>query len=149
MRVTRELALAAAPATLWTLLWDVPRMVACVPGCVDAKEIEAHRRYAARMTQKVGPITLSAMLDVQVTEAEPERRLTLTARGRDPVIGAEITMRVGLEIDAHADASVLRIEAEGRVLGKLGALGHGVIQRKAEEAVAEFAARAARAVAPA
>jgi carbon monoxide dehydrogenase subunit G len=141
MRVTRELALAAAPATLWTLLWDVPRMVACVPGCVDAKEIEAHRRYAARMTQKVGPITLSAMLDVQVTEAEPERRLTLTARGRDPVIGAEITMRVGLEIDAHADASVLRIEAEGRVLGKLGALGHGTIQRKAEESVDEFAAR--------
>jgi carbon monoxide dehydrogenase subunit G len=147
MRVTRELALAAAPATLWTLLWDVPRMVACVPGCVDAKEIEAHRRYAARMTQKVGPITLSAMLDVQVTEAEPERRLTLTARGRDPVIGAEITMRVGLEIDAHADASVLRIEAEGRVLGKLGALGHGTIQRKAEESVDEFAARL-RAVLP-
>jgi len=56
-------------------------------------------------------------------------------------------MRVGLEIDAHADASVLRIEAEGRVLGKLGALGHGTIQRKAEESVDEFAARL-RAVLP-
>ena len=146
MRVTRELALAAPPATLWSLLWDVPRMVACVPGCVDAREIEAHRRYAARMTQKVGPISLSAMLDVQVTEAEPERRLALTARGRDPVIGAEITMRVALEIAGHGDGCVLLIDADGRVLGKLGALGHGTIQRKAEESVDEFAVRLRAAV---
>ena len=141
MRVTRELALAVTPAALWTLLWDVPRIVACVPGCVEAKALEAHRRYTARMKQKVGPISLSAALDVEVTEAEPERRLALTARGRDPVIGAEIVMRVRLDIEARGDASVLRIDAEGRVLGKLGALGHGTIQRKAEESVDEFAAR--------
>jgi uncharacterized protein len=141
MHVTRELPLAAAPATLWALLWDVPRIVACVPGCVEAKEIEAHRRYTARMKQKVGVISLSAVLDVEVTEAEPPRRLALTARGRDPVIGAEIAMRVTLDIEARDDASLLRIDAEGRVLGKLGALGHGTIQRKAEESVDEFAAR--------
>ena len=141
MHVTRELPLAAAPATLWALLWDVPRIVACVPGCVEAKEIEAHRRYTARMKQKVGVISLSAVLDVEVTEAQPPRRLALTARGRDPVIGAEIAMRVTLDIEARDDASLLRIDAEGRVLGKLGALGHGTIQRKAEESVDEFAAR--------
>jgi len=33
------------------------------------------------------------------------------------------------------------------VLGKLGALGHGIIQRKAEEAAAEFGARLQRAAA--
>lgn len=141
MHVTRELPLAVTPAALWALLWDVPRIVACVPGCVEAKEIEAHRRYAARMKQKVGLISLSAALDVEVTEAEPPRRLALTARGRDPVIGAEIAMRVALDIEARGETSVLRIDAEGRVLGKLGALGHGTIQRKAEESVDEFAAR--------
>jgi uncharacterized protein len=141
MHVTRELPLAAAPTTLWALLWDVPRMVACVPGCVEAKEIEAHRRYTARMKQKVGVISLSADLDVEVAEADPPRRLALTARGRDAVVGAEIAMRVTLDIEARGDASVLRIDADGRVLGKLGALGHGTIQRKAEASVAEFAAR--------
>ena len=141
MHVTRELALGVAPAALWALLWDVPRIVACVPGCVEAKEVEAHRRYAARMKQKVGPISFSAALDVEVTEAEPARRLALTARGRDPIIGAEIAMRVTLDIEARGDASLLRIDADGRVLGKLGALGHGTIQRKAEESVDEFAAR--------
>lgn len=145
MHVAREVALGVAPAVLWDLLWDVPRMVACVPGCAEAREVEPHRRYQARMTQKVGPISLTVPLDVQVVAAEPGRRLTLEARGRDPVVGAEVGMRVALEIDARDGGSLLRVDVEGKVLGKLGALGHGVIQRKAEEALAEFGARLARA----
>jgi len=146
MHVTRELAVPVPPAALWALLWDVPRIVACVPGCVEAREVEAHRRYVARMRQKVGPISLSMPLAVDVVEAEPERRLTLDAKGRDPVIGAEVALRVRLDLEARGQESMLRIDAEGRVLGKLGALGHGVIQRKAEEAVDEFGARLQQAV---
>ena len=144
MNVRRALPVALPPAALWKLLWDVPRIVGCVPGCVEAREIEPHRRYAAQMSQKVGPISLSVPLDVTVTEAEPDRCLALQARGRDPVIGAEIAMQVALGIEAQGGTSVLHVEAEGRVLGKLGALGHGVIQRKAEEAVDEFGARLQR-----
>ena len=148
MRVTRELPILAPPAALWELLWDVRRIVECVPGCVEAREIEPHRRYAARMTQKVGPISLSVPLDVEVVEADPCRRLALSAKGRDPAIGAEIAMRVTLDIEARGEESLLRIDAEGRILGKLGALGHGVIQRKAEEAVDEFSARLQRVARP-
>lgn len=145
MQVTREVMLEVPPGALWRLLWDVPRMVECVPGCVEASEAEPHRRYRARMTQKVGPVSLSVPLEVAIVAAEPEQRLALDARGRDPVMGAEVAMRVTLEIGARDGGSWLRIEAAGRVLGKLGALGHGIIQRKAEEAVEEFGARLRRA----
>lgn len=138
--------MSAPVDALWALLWDVPRMVACVPGCVEARETEPRRRYAARMSQRVGPISLSVPLEVEIVEAEPARRIALRARGRDPVVGAEIAMRVDLRCEPRPEGSALRIEAEGQVLGKLGALGHGVIQRKAEDTVAEFAARLARAV---
>src|SRR6266849_87327 len=96
MRVMREVPIVSTPAALWDLLWDVRRIVECVPGCVEAREIEPHRRYATRVT---------------------------------------------LDIGRRGEESLLRIDAEGRILGKLGALGHGVIQRKAEEAVDEFGAR--------
>ena len=145
MRVTREVEIDASPSELWTLLWDVPKIVECVPGCVEAREVEAHARYTVRMSQKVGPISLTVPLEVRVIAAEPGRRLALDAKGRDPAVGAEIAMRVALDIDARGDQSLLRIDAEGRVLGKLGALGHGVIQRKAEEAVDEFGVRLKRA----
>jgi len=145
MRVTREVAVAAPPEALWALLWDVPRMVECVPGCVDAREVEPQSRYAARMRQKVGPIGLSIDLDVDVTETEPPRSIALRARGRDSLVKTEMTLRVRLECEGRDAGSLLRIDADGQVLGRLGGLGQGVIQRKAEEAVEEFARRVASA----
>jgi len=144
MRVTREVPVQTSPSALWTLLWDVARIVECVPGCAEAREIDPGRRYTARMTQKVGPIGFSVALDVTVAQAEAERRLVLDARGRDPAVGAEISMRVSLDIEPRGGGSLLHIDADGRVLGKLGALGHGLIERKADEALAEFGARLQR-----
>jgi carbon monoxide dehydrogenase subunit G len=146
MRVTRELDVAVAPAELWTTLWDVPRMVACLPGCAEAKEVEPHRRYAARMTQRVGPITLSVPLEVTVSNVVPPSSLALQAKGRDAMLGANVAMSVTLDVAPRDAGSRVRIEAEGKILGKLGALGHGVIQRKAEELIDEFSARLRRAV---
>ena len=140
MRVAREVVVAAPTEIVWQLLWDVPRMVACVPGCVEALEVEPRRRYQARMSQRVGPIALSVPLDIRVTEEAPGR-LALEARGRDGLLAAEVRMSVRLAVEAAEAGSRLAVEAEGRVLGTLGALGAGVIQRRAEEMVDEFIAR--------
>jgi carbon monoxide dehydrogenase subunit G len=140
MRVARELALTAGTERVWATLWDVPRMVACVPGCVEARELEPRRRYQVRMSQKVGPIALSVPLDIRVTE-EPAGRLAVEARGRDGLLAAEVRMSVRLAVEPAGTGSRLAVEAEGRVLGTLGALGASVIQRRAEELVDEFAAR--------
>lgn len=146
MRVERELDLAVPPERLWETLWDVPRMVGCVPGCAEAREVEPRRRYEARMTQRVGPISLSVPMQVTVARAEPPGALTLEARGRDGALGATVAMSIHLAVAPREAGSRLRIEAEGKILGRLGALGHGVIQRKAEELVDEFGARLRRAV---
>jgi carbon monoxide dehydrogenase subunit G len=140
MRVVREVVLAAPAERVWQALWDVPRMVGCVPGCVEAREVEPRRRYQARMSQRVGPIALSVPLDIRVTDESPGR-LALEARGRDSMLAAEVQMSVRLAVEASETGSRLAVEAQGRVLGKLGALGASVIQRRAEELVDEFTAR--------
>ena len=147
MRVTRELVIETPPEALWPILWDVPRMAACLPGCAEAEEVVPHSRYRARMTQKVGPIRLSVPLDVEILASEPPRHLALSARGRDPLVGAEIAMRVTIDCEPVGTGARLSIGAEGQVLGKLGGLGQGIIQRKAEEALDEFGRRLARAAA--
>jgi uncharacterized protein len=140
MRVVREVVLAAPAERVWQALWDLPRMVGCVPGCVEAREVEPRRRYQARMSQRVGPIALSVPLDIRVTDESPGR-LALEARGRDSMLAAEVQMSVRLAVEASETGSRLAVEAQGRVLGKLGALGASVIQRRAEELVDEFTAR--------
>jgi hypothetical protein len=140
MRVAREVRLAASTERVWQVLWDVPRMVACLPGCVEAREVEPRRRYQARMSQRVGPIALSVPLDIRVTE-DASGGLALDARGRDGLLAAEVQVSVRLVVEAVEAGSRLAVEAEGKVLGKLGALGASVIQRRAEELVDEFTAR--------
>ena len=88
----------------------------------------------------MGPIALSVPLDIYVTEEAPGR-LLLEARGRDSLIAAEVQMSVRLAVESAESGSRLLVEAEGKVLGKLGALGASVIQRRAEELVDEFVAR--------
>jgi carbon monoxide dehydrogenase subunit G len=145
MRVTREIVLSAPPADVWPALWDVPRMVECVPGCVDANEIEPRRRYAARMTQQVGPIRISVPLEIEVTEEAPGR-LVLKAKGRDALIATGVSVTVRLDLGPREEGSSLRLDAEWRVLGTVAALGHPIIQRRAEGMVDEFADRLERAL---
>ena len=144
--VARDLDVGTTPEDLWAFLWDVPRMVGCVPGCMEAREIEPHRRYEARMTQRVGPITLSVPLEVTVAKIAAPSGLTLEAKGRDRLLGAAVSLSLTLHVAPSGVGSRVRVEAEGRILGKLGALGQGVIQRKAEEVIDEFGARLRRAV---
>jgi uncharacterized protein len=146
MHVSRDLDVAVPPDKLWDTLWDVPRMVTCLPGCAEAREVEPHRRYAAKMTQRMGPITLSVPLDVTISNVVPPSSLALEAKGRDPVLGANVAMTVTLDVTERPGGSRIHIEADGKILGKLGALGHGMIQRKGEELIDEFGARLRRVV---
>src|SRR4030095_6987410 len=99
MRLTREVALAAAPERVWQTLWDVPRLVACVPRRVEARQGEPRRGYQAGMSQRVGPLALSVPLDIRVTEPTPDR-LTIEARGRDGRLAAEGQVSVRLRLEA-------------------------------------------------
>jgi carbon monoxide dehydrogenase subunit G len=146
MHVTRDLDVAVPPDKLWVTLWDVARMVTCLPGCTEAREVEPHRRYAAKMTQRMGPITLSVPLDVTISNVVAPSSLALEARGRDPILGANVAMTVTLDVTERAGGSRIHVEADGKILGKLGALGHGMIQRKGEELIDEFGARLRRVV---
>ncbi len=143
MQIHREIELEAAAADVWDTLWDVPRMVTCVPGCVEASEAEPGRRWDAKMRERVGPIALSIPLSVRAVEVEAPRRLVLEANGRDGLVGATGAVRLVLALAATGTGTGTRLvlDADARVLGKLGALGHGVIQRKADEVLDGFLAR--------
>jgi carbon monoxide dehydrogenase subunit G len=80
-------------------------------------------------------------MEVTITDAVEPHHLRLEAKGRDRMLGANLAMTVALDVTPRGDGSRVRIEAEGKILGKLGALGHGVIQRRAEEMIDDFGKR--------
>ena len=139
MEFAQRIAVAATPQQVWALLWDIRRMASCIPGCREAKEVEPHKRYTALVGERVGPFKVTFPLDIEILEAVEGRRLRAAATGKDPAIGSSMKMGLDLSIDDDGGQTVLDIKADVSILGKLGALGHSMIKRKADEMMGKFA----------
>lgn len=139
MRFEERVDVPASPEKVWELIWDVPRIGACVPGCQDARVVEPGQRYAAVIEQRVGQFRARFDLAITVLESEEPSRVVISAQGKDKATGsyASAELTVGLE---RADGTTsLELTADVKILGKLGSLGQSMITRKTEEVVRDFA----------
>jgi carbon monoxide dehydrogenase subunit G len=136
---TREITVTAAPEQVWAFLWDVERLARCIPGCQSARAVEPHARYEAVIAERVGPFKVTFPLDIEVLEAQAPTRLRAKATGRDASVGSSLQLQLDLSIEPAADRTLLRLRSDVSVLGKLAALGHGMIRRKADEIMDRFA----------
>lgn len=140
MRFSKEIEVARPREQVWGFLWDVERVAQCLPGCREARTIVPHERYAAVVGERVGPFTVSFPLEIQILEAEDGRRLKALAAGRDSAMGSSLRVTLELSLESHDGGSVIRLASDAAVIGKLGTLGQGIIQRKADQIMERFAA---------
>jgi uncharacterized protein len=139
MRFEKEIAVATPPDKVWAFLWDVERVAKCLPGCRDVRTVVPHERYEAVVGERVGPFKVEFPLDIQVLEADEARRLRAQATGRDAAVGSALKVMLDLQLEKTDTGSRLMIVTETSILGKLAALGHSVIQHKAEGIMTQFA----------
>lgn len=139
MQFQKEVEILAPREKVWQFIWDVDRFIACVPGCKDAKTIEAGKRYAATMVEKVGPFKVEFPTTIEVLEREELTRIKAQATGADNKIGSRMKLDLDVHLREEGDKTILGFVAGVDILGKLAALGHGIIKRKADQVLDEFA----------
>lgn len=140
MRFEKQVQVEAPRQEIWELLWDVPRVVRCLPGCDAAETIEPYQQYQATVQEKVGPFKLRLPLDIEVVTNQPPDRLVAKATGRDGKLQSHVKIELDLTLVAlEPQITALNVQADVAVLGKLGTLGHSVIVRKGNEIVRQFA----------
>ena len=139
MRFEKEIAVAASPDKVWAFLWDVERVAMCLPGCRDVRTVVPHERYEAVVGERVGPFKVQFPLDIQVLEADEARRLRAQATGRDAAMASALKVMLDLQLEKTDTGSRLMIVTETSIMGKLAALGHSVIQHKADGIMTQFA----------
>ena len=115
MQFQKEVEILAPREKVWQFIWDVDRFIACVPGCKEAKTIEPGKRYTATMVEKA------------------------QASGADNKIGSRMKLDLDVHLREEGDKTILGFVAGVDILGKLAALGHGIIKRKADQVLDEFA----------
>ena len=139
MRFEKEVEILAARDKVWNFIWDVDRFIACVPGCKEAKTIEAGKHYAATMVEKVGPFRVEFPTTIEVLEKEELLRIKARATGADNKIGSRMKLELDVRLGEQDNKTLLGFVADVDILGKLAALGHGIIKRKADQVLDEFA----------
>jgi uncharacterized protein len=117
----------------------VDRFIACVPGCKGAKTIEAGKLYSATMIEKVGPFRVEFPTTIEVLEREELTHIKAQASGADNKIGSRMKLSLDVNLREQGEKTVLGFVAGVDILGKLAALGHGIIKRKADQVLDEFA----------
>ena len=129
----------APPAAVWAFMLDPKRVAPCIPGC-DALEVVDERTYRLRLTVKVGFLSTSQDLRVEIVETDPPRRLLSAGRGEDGRLGSRVEIRTTLLLSPVGDgATAVAYASDVTVLGRLGSIGDAVMKVKAKELAGAFA----------
>ena len=139
MQFEKSVEIQVAKEKVWNFIWDVDRFIACVPGCKDAKTIELGKRYTATMVEKVGPFKVEFPTTIEVLESEELSHIKAQASGADNKIGSRMKIDLDVRLQGEGENTTLSFTAGVDILGKLAALGHGIIKRKADQVLDEFA----------
>jgi carbon monoxide dehydrogenase subunit G len=141
-----EFTVEAAPETVWDFLLDPQRVAPCLPGC-ESVEIESATTYKVRLTVKVGFLSTTQNLKVELVESDRPRHLVSVARGEDRKLASQVEVRNTLDLaPASPGHTLVRYRSDVRVLGRLGSVGDAVMKVKAKQVAADFAANVRAAI---
>jgi len=138
MILDNEIAVDAAPETVFALFNDVERVATCLPGAVlEGRDGET---YSGRVTVRVGPITAAYSGTVRFLDVDPEqRRLRLQARGVDVHGSGGAEAEVVLVVGETAGGALLRVQTDLVIGGKIVQFGKGAIAAVADRILRQFA----------
>jgi carbon monoxide dehydrogenase subunit G len=139
MIITESFTLQADRARVASLLTDIERVAACVPG-VENVEMTEPNTYKAVLKTQIGPIKSSFSGSVEVDPSEAPDRLTAKGQGKDRSTQSMAKVGFSASLEEIGDGTT-RVDAEAdiSIRGRLGQFGTGVIQATATQMLNDFA----------
>lgn len=127
------------PATVWTFLQDVPRVVTCVPG-VSLTEQSGPATYRGRLRIKLGPVTGAFEGEATVTETDAaSRRARIEGHGLDRQGGSRAQGLISYRVEPANGGAEVIVEADIKLTGTMAQIGRtGIVKDVARELTAEF-----------
>lgn len=141
LEISKETEVGASPDKAWRLVSDVPRLSGCTPGVADVREIEPGKRYAATVTDKLGPFRVQIPVEIAIQEMSAPSRLAAELTGNDGKGQARVRGEIEALLQPAGSGTKLTLNAKLDVLGKLAALGATPMRRRADDIFAEFVRR--------
>ena len=138
MQTGGEFTVAVPQDRAFAFISDPFKIATCIPGCTDLREVSPGK-FAAKLTNRVGPIQISFDVTVELTKVEAPSAIDAVVSGNAAGgrLTATATVRLGA-VDA-ADTKVTYTVDLG-LTGKLGGIGQPVFRAKSDELSKKFGA---------
>ncbi|HET7573111.1 MAG TPA: SRPBCC family protein [Gaiellaceae bacterium] len=143
MKLRHEVEIAAPPERVYALLTDLEQVADCMPGvAVDGRDGDA---YTGTITVKVGPITAQYAGRIAFVENDPDgRRVVLSARATERNGQGSAEARVASAVAGRNGGSVVEIETDLQVRGRVAQFGRGGIEAVAARMLGELGSNVER-----
>ncbi len=139
MKLAHVSTVAAPMGRVWDVVMDVPRAASCVPG-VSAVTPLGPDRFKGSLLVQIGPIRLVLDGEIAVVARDDVgHRASLRADAKDARLGGTVRAIVEIALTERAEGCELRIASDVQIGGRIGEFGQPVIQRKADQLLAQFA----------
>jgi carbon monoxide dehydrogenase subunit G len=139
VRFENEIQVDQPPAQLFAFLTDVERVAPCLPGAsIDGRDGDD---YTGSMKVKVGPITGTYKGRMRFLEQDEDAlRAVMSARAAEVDGQGDAEAKITTQIEAAGDdASVVRMETDLQMRGRVAQFGRGAMERISQRMFDEFA----------
>ena len=138
MKLEKSTFVEASPEEVFTAVNDVERVVTCVPGAaLDGRDGDT---YQGNVKVKVGPISAAYSGTVRFLDVDADQRtLRVQARGSEAGGSGDAEAEVTLGVTEREGGSVLNIEADLLIRGKIAQFGKAAIGTVSDRLLQQFA----------
>ena len=140
MQTGGEFTIAVAQDRAFAFISDPFKIATCIPGCSDLREVSPDK-YAAKLSNRVGPISISFDVTVELTKVEPPSAIDAVVSGNASGLGGRLTATATVRLDAvNAAQTKVTYTVDLGLTGKLGGIGQPVFRAKSDELSKKFGA---------
>lgn len=138
MQFTHQFSVDAPIEAVWAFLCNVPAMAPCIPGASNVRET-GPGAYDADVSAKIGPVSARFACQVTIVNLnDAEYRGVVELSGKDAKLGGGVKATMQMALNSTLPTEVV-ITSDVDVLGKIGQYGHGMISRRADAMLDDFA----------
>ncbi len=139
MKMQGERLIQAPQQEVWTALNDPVVLKQCIPGCEEMQKV-SDNDFSAKVKAKVGPVSLTMMGDVHLSDLNPPVSYRITGQGKG---GAAGFARGGADIrlEDKGGATLIAYDVDAQVGGKLAQIGNRLIDSTARKMADDFFSR--------
>jgi carbon monoxide dehydrogenase subunit G len=138
LQTAGEVSVAVDRATAFAFVQDPAKLARCIPGCQDLRQL-APNRYEALLSSKVGFMTLSFKVIVEVLKIQPPESIEAKVAGDAVGLSGRVAATAAITLtETGPRQTLIRYLADISLTGKLGGIGQPVFRATSAQLAREF-----------